>query len=54
LAFLHAFQKRGLGFWRSSIDLVADHDVGEHRTGPELELPGAAIEHRHSGDVARE
>ncbi len=39
-------------FGRGAVDLVGDHDVGEHRAGPELELRGLPVEDRHAGDVA--
>src|SRR4030095_13110995 len=38
----------------SAVDLVRQYDVGEHRTGPELELPGAVVVHLHAGDVGGE
>jgi hypothetical protein len=41
----------GLGLGRGAVDLVADHDVGEHPAGAELELAGVLVEDRDAGDV---
>ena len=51
LVLLHALQQRGLGLGRRAVDLVADHDVGEHAAGAELELAGVLVEHRHARHV---
>ena len=52
LALLHAFEQRGLGLRRGSVDLVADKDVGEDRAGLELEVTPARVVHADAGDVA--
>ena len=41
-------------FGRRPVDLVGEHDVGEHAAGAELELVGGAVPHRHAGDVGRQ
>ena len=38
LALLHRLQQRRLGARRGAVDLVGQHDLGEDRPGPELEL----------------
>ena len=37
-ALLHDLEQRRLGLGRGAVDLVAEHDVGEHRAALELEL----------------
>ena len=54
LALFHRFEQGGLGLGGGAVDLVGEHDVGEHRTRPELELVRGAVPHRHAGDVRRE
>jgi len=34
----HAFEQRRLRLGRSAVDLVADNDAGEYRSGLELEF----------------
>ena len=52
LGLLHALQERRLGLGRGAVDLVADHDVGEDRAGPELEpLVGLPVD-ADAGQVA--
>ncbi len=51
LVLLHALQQRGLRLGGGSVDLVAHHDVGEHRAGLELELPGLLVVGADPGDV---
>src|SRR6202040_3703343 len=38
LPLLHRFEHGGLGLGCGAIDFVAEHDVGENRTGLEMEL----------------
>ena len=45
LALLHRLQQRGLGLRRRAVDLVGQHDAGEHRPGAEHQL-AAAQRHR--------
>ena len=54
LALLHRLEQRRLGLRRRAVDLVGEHDVGEDAAGPELELVGGAVPHRHAGDVGRQ
>src|SRR5699024_1487995 len=54
LLFRHAFQQCRLGFRGSSVDLVPDDYIGEHRTGTELETVGLSVEDRYARDVARQ
>ena len=54
LALLHRLEQRRLGLRRGAVDLVGEHDVGEHPAGPELELVGGAVPDRHAGDVGRQ
>jgi hypothetical protein len=49
---LHALQQGRLRLRRGTVDLVADHDVGEDRPRLELELPGLLVVGAHTGDVA--
>ena len=50
----HRLEQRRLGLGRRPVDLVAQHDRREDRSGPELELPVASIPHRHPDDVGRQ
>ena len=52
LALLHALEQRGLGLRGGPVDLVADHDVGEHRARLELEVAVLRVERADPGDVA--
>ena len=52
LALLHALEQARLGLGGGAVDLVGQHDVGEHRPGPELELGRLLVEDVHAGDVA--
>ena len=54
LTLLHALQQARLGLGRGPVDLVRQHDVGEHRAGAELEAHVLLVEHVDPGDVARE
>ena len=51
LALLHRLEQRRLRLRRRAVDLVGEHDVGEHAAGAELELAGGAVPDRHAGDV---
>ena len=51
LPLLHALQQGRLRLRRCAVDLVAEHDVGEHRAGAELEVAALLVEHVHAGDV---
>jgi hypothetical protein len=39
MGFLHRFQQGRLGLGAGPVDLIGEHDVGEHRAGSEDELP---------------
>jgi hypothetical protein len=52
LAFFHALEQRRLRLGRGPVDLVAEHDVGEHRPRLELELAPLLVVGAHAGDVA--
>jgi hypothetical protein len=52
LALFHALEQRGLGLGRGPVDLVAEHDVREHRSRLELEVAPLLVEGAHPGDVA--
>ena len=54
LALLHALQQGGLRLGRGAVDLVAQHHVGEHGAGAELEVAPLLVEHVHAGDVGRQ
>ncbi len=54
LALLHGLQQRGLGLRRGTVDLVADHDLGEDRAWLELEVLALLVPDRHTGDVGRQ
>ena len=41
--FLHGFEQRALRLGRGAVDLVGQQDVGEHRTGLELETFPAVL-----------
>src|SRR3954470_15807566 len=49
----HRLEQRGLRLRHRAIDLVHEDDVGEHRPGPELEVPLALVEDREAGHVRR-
>jgi hypothetical protein len=51
LALLHRFEECALSLGGRTVDLVAEHDVGEDGAGPELELPGLLVEDVRPGDV---
>ena len=53
-ALLHALEQPRLGLRRRAVDLVNQHDVGEHRAGVELEPRLAAVEHVRSDHVGGE
>ncbi len=48
---LHDLQQRGLGLRRGAVDLVGEHDRGEHRPGVEVEGAVVLVVDRHAGDV---
>ena len=48
---LHALEQAGLRLRRGPVDLVDEHDVGEHRAGPELEAGLALVEDVGADDV---
>jgi len=52
LTLAHALEQCRLGLRRGPVDLVAQHDVGEHRSGLELEVATFLVEGAHPGDVA--
>ena len=51
---LHALEQTGLRLGRRSVDLVDQHQVGEHGPGTELELRLSLIEDVRPDDVGRE
>ena len=56
LVLLHRLQHRRLRLGRRAIDFVGQHDVGEHRSLDELELPlsaGNLLQNVRSRDVHR-
>jgi hypothetical protein len=53
LVLLHRLEQRGLGLWRRPVDLVAEHEVREHRPGPEHQLATGLVEHSRTSDVRR-
>jgi hypothetical protein len=48
----HGLEQRTLGAGRGAVDLVGQHDVGEDRPRPELELSSVAQEDAGTRDVA--
>ena len=52
LPLLHALQQGGLGLRRGPVDLVADHQVGEHRARLELEVALFLVVDADPGHVA--
>ena len=54
LTLLHALQHAGLRLRRRAVDLVDDHDVGEDRTGAELEARLALVVDVRAHDVGGE
>jgi hypothetical protein len=48
---LHALEQAGLRLGRGAVDLVDQHDVGEHRPGPELEAVLALVEDVGAHDI---
>ena len=54
LVLLHAFEQGGLGLGGGAVDFVADDDVGEDGTGPELELARRLVVDGHAGHVRGE
>ena len=54
LPLLHRLEQRRLRLRRRSVDLVDEHDVREHRAGPEAERPALTVEHVHARDVRRQ
>ena len=49
----HRLEERRLRLRDRAVDLVDEHDVREHRAGPELEVASALVEHREARDVGR-
>ncbi len=49
---LHRLQQRGLGLGRRAVDLVGQHEAGEHRAVAEAELALADVEDVGADDVA--
>jgi hypothetical protein len=52
LALFHGLEQRRLRLGRGPVDLIAEHDVGEHRTRLELEVAPLLVIGAHTGDVA--
>ncbi len=52
LVFLHAFEECRLRFGSGSVDLVGYDQVGEDRSGAELEVAGVLVVDAHPRDVA--
>ena len=53
LSLLHHLKEGGLRLCRRTVDLIDQHDIGEHRSLMELELTGLHIKHRRTQHVAR-
>ena len=53
LAFLHGLQQGGLRLGRGPVDLVGQQQIGEHRSGVELEFRCAGVIYERAGDVSR-
>ena len=51
LTLLHAFEQRRLRLGGGAVDLVPQHDVGEDRAGPELEVALLLVEDVDAGDI---
>ena len=51
LPLSHRFEQSRLRSRPGPVYLVGQYDIGEYRTGDELEAFGLQIEHRRSGDV---
>ena len=49
-ALLHRLEQRGLRLRGRAIDLVREHQIGEHRAGPECELVRPR-QQRYTGDI---
>ena len=54
LSLLHRLEQGRLCLRRRAVDLVDQHDVREHGSGPEAERPALTVEHVHARDVRRE
>ena len=54
LAFLHSFKQRSLRFGCSTIDLVCQNDLSNHRPGAEFKLAFLLVKNRYAGYVAGE
>ena len=53
LVLLHRLEQRRLRARRRAVELVHQHDVGEHGAGPEIPRAGVGHEDRHARDVGR-
>ena len=53
LTLSHRLEQRRLGLRHRPVDLVDEHDVGEHRARPELEVARPLVVDGEAGDVAR-
>ena len=49
--FRHRLQQRGLRAGRGAVDFIGQHDLGEERAGPELEVGGLGIENGTARDI---
>ena len=54
LTLLHRLEQRRLRLGRRAVDLVGEHDVGEHAAGTELEVAARPVPDRDAGDVGRQ
>ena len=54
LVLVHRLEQRALCLRRGAVDLVGQHDLGDHRAGPKLELAALLIEDRDTGDIGRQ
>ena len=54
LPLLHRLEQRRLRLRRRAVDLVGEHDVGEHAARAELELVRRPVPDRHADDVGGE
>ncbi len=54
LELLHRLEQRGLGLGRCPVDLVGEHELGEHRAATERRVTGVHVDHGRPRDVARQ
>src|SRR5262249_8799954 len=52
-ALFHRLEQSRLRFRARAVHLIDEHDVGEQRPAPELELAALGVEHVHAGEIRR-